>query len=113
MSMLETSFLAKSSIMEGYSLYLIECKNMPESKADMYINLVRKFHNYIGKSYIDVEEGDIRSYICCLGKKEHFKDRSLYIHLAAIKKFYEYLKRRGDMSKSPSDRIRMKDLQLI
>lgn len=111
MSKLESDFLAKSCIMEGYGQYLIEKKRMPKNKAEIYINLVRKFHNYVGKSYIDVQEGDIRNYLCCLGHKENFKDRSLYIHLAAIKKFYEYLLSRGDVIKSPGVQISMKDLQ--
>ena len=110
---LESSFQEKFSIMEGYGQYLIERRRMPQNKAEMYINLVRKFHNYVGKSYIDVEEDDIRNYLSCLGEVEHFKARSLYIHLAAIKKFYDYLRTRGDVGTSPSDGISMKDLQKL
>ncbi|MDA8211576.1 MAG: site-specific integrase [Clostridia bacterium] len=111
MSMMEPSRLVKPCIMEGYGQYLLKSKKMPKYKAEMYVNLVRKFHNHVGKPYVDVEQRDIRCYLFFLGETEELKDRSLYIHLAAIKKFYEYLWSRGDVAKIPSDGVTIKDWQ--
>lgn len=109
--MMEPSRPEKPCIMEGYGQYLIKSKNMPQYKAEMYVNLVRKFHNHVGKPYVDIEQRDIRCYLFFLGEKEDLKDRSLYIHLAAIKKFYEYLWSRGDVANIPSAGVTIKDWQ--
>lgn len=74
----------------------------------MYINLVRKFHNYIGKPYVDIKQSDIRCYLDFLVEMEHLSDRSIYLHLAAIKKFYEYLSKRGEINNVPSEGVAMK-----
>ena len=94
--------------MEGFCHYLVNHNKMPESRAKMYVNMVRKFHNHVGKSYVDVKQYDIRSYLSFLKKYEHLKDRSIYEHLVAISKFYKYLWSRGEVVKIPSEGLRVK-----
>lgn len=94
--------------MEGFSQYLIHCGKMPESRAKMYVNMVRKFHNHVGKPYVDIKQYDIRSYLSFLKKNEQLKDRSIYEHLVAISKFYKYLWIRGEVASIPSEGLRIK-----
>ena len=103
-----TSWLDKP-IMEGYTQYLIENKKTPPYKAKMYIDLIRRFHNHVGRSYADITKRDVLDYLFHLGEKEKFKDRSLYIHLTAIRKFYEFLTGRGEVVKLPTDGLTVKD----
>lgn len=110
MSMLEPSYIVKTGIMEGYSNYLIYYKKIP-SKAKSYVNLVRKFQNYVGKPYIDIEKNDIFSYLFYLVEKEQLTDRSIDRHLKAIKEFFEYLGNRGVIVKTPSDGVSIKYLK--
>ncbi|MDT3703550.1 MAG: phage integrase N-terminal SAM-like domain-containing protein [Thermincola sp.] len=94
--------------MEGFSQYLVTCNKMPESRARMYVNMVRKFHNHVGKPYVDIKQFDVRSYLSFLKKYEHLKERSIYEHLVAISKFYKYLWSKGEVAKVPSEGLRIK-----
>lgn len=105
---LEPDCPEKLCFMEGFSHYLIEYGKMPESRAKMYVNMVRKFHNHVGKPYVDVKPYDVRSYLSFLKKYEHLKDRSIYEHLVAISKFYKYLWSRGAVAGIPSEGLRIK-----
>lgn len=92
------------SIIEGYQNYLIY-KNRKITRTVKYINIVRKFHNYIGKSYIDVEQRDIVNYFNFLVDFEHIKYNTLTRHLAGINLFYKYLLARGDILQNPCNGI--------
>ncbi len=94
--------------MERFSQYLINTAKMPQSKAKMYVNLVRRFQNHVGKPHVDVKQWDIISYLSFLKKQELLKDRSIYLHLVAIKKFYNYLWSKGDILKIPSEGVKLK-----
>lgn len=111
MSMLEPRYIVKSGVMEGYTQYLILNNKMSQSKARIHVNLVRKFQNYVGKPYVDIEKRDILSYLFYLGEREHLTHRSIDRYLSAIKKFYEYLWNRGDVAKLPSEGVSIKKLK--
>ena len=96
-------------IMEGFSWFLTEAQKTPPHRAKTYVDLVRRFHNHVGRSYYDITKRDIQGYMFHLGENEHFKDRSLYIHLTAIRKFYEFLNTRGDVTKIPTEGLTVKD----
>lgn len=93
--------------MEGFLQHLINCNKTPQSRAKMYVNMVRKFHNHVGKPYGDIKQSDVRSYLASLKKNEHLKERSIYVHLVAIKKFYKCLVSRGEVAKNPCDGVRI------
>lgn len=97
----EFSLPSTPSLMEGYFNYLMRCPKMTKQKTLMIINLVRKFQNYVGKSYIDVTPDDIRGYLSFLMEHEHLKNGSLPRHLAAIRRFYDYLTIKGEIAKNP------------
>ncbi len=107
-SMLENNFLDESCQMEGYIRYLIENKGISQSSGRTYVNNVRRFHNFVGKSYVDIKPSDIKRYLLFLQNEELLKKTTLYIHFTAIKKFYEYLLDRGEIAKNPSDGISIK-----
>lgn len=94
------SDLAVHSLMEGFYEYMLD-KNISQSRAKMIINFVRKFYNYTGKTYRDIDKNDIIVYLSNLMDNENLQESSAYRHLVAIKKFYEYLKSRGVISKNP------------
>lgn len=107
--MIETSYVLKKSIMEGYSDYLIFERKVP-SKAKSYIALVRKFQNYVGKPYVDILRNDILSYIFYMIEIEGLSRDYINKNLLAIKVFYEYLWKKGYIAKNPSEGISMKSL---
>lgn len=107
-SNIEASSPVKLCSMEGFFQYLINSNRIPQSRAKMYVNMVRKFHNHVGKPYVDIKQCDVRGYLSSLKKHEHLKDRSIYVHLVAIKKFYQFLWNRGEVDKIPSDGLRIK-----
>ena len=108
MSELEPHYSEEVNFMEGFSLYLTNCNKLPQPKAKMYVNMMRKFHNHVGKPYGDIKQYDVQSYLSSLKKYEHLKDRSIYVHLVAIKKFYQYLWSKGEVANIPSDGLRIK-----
>lgn len=95
------------SLMDGFNIYL-ESQKKNISKIGSYVNIVRKFHNYIGKSYIDVNRNDIENYLDFLIEFERLKQFTLYRHLTGLRLFYKYLAARGDLVKNPCDGIRIK-----
>lgn len=98
----------KAFSMERFSKYLIDTINVPQSKAKMYVNLIRRFQNHVGKPHVDIKQWDIVNYLSFLKKQELLKDRSIYLHLVAIKKFYNYLWSMGDILKIPSEGVKIK-----
>jgi site-specific recombinase XerD len=93
--------------MDGFSQFLVMCNKVSESRVNMYVNLVRKFHNYVGKPYVDIKESDVRKYLSSLKKQQQLKRRSVYLHFEAIKMFYQYLLRRGEIVKVPLEGIKV------
>ncbi len=104
---LEVESLGKRCIMDGFSQFLVMCNKVSESRVNMYVNLVRKFHNYVGKPYVDIKESDVRKYLSSLKKQQQLKRRSVYLHFEAIKMFYQYLLRRGEIVKVPLEGIKV------
>lgn len=107
MSTLEPESMINTCLMEGYSQYLFSSR-ISNARAKMYVNFVRKFYNFIGKSYLDIEKHDIINYLSFLLDNEHLQESSLYRHLLAIKKFFEYLISRGDVVTNPGVEISIK-----
>lgn len=99
MSDLKTD-LTVHSLMEGFNEYMLD-KNISQSRARMIINFVRKFNNYTGKTYRDIDKNDIIVYLSDLMDNENLQESSAYRHLVAIKKFFEFLKNKGIISKNP------------
>lgn len=108
MSIVESSYVVTPCLMEGYRHYLIYTRKMTQLKVQMCVNIVRKFHNYIGKPYVDVSQDDIQGYLDFLGEFELLKYETLSRHLAGIKKFYQYLSYRGEVFKNPCDGVAIK-----
>jgi site-specific recombinase XerD len=67
----------------------------------MTINIIRRFHNYIGKPYVDIKLDEIKGYLNFLSRSEQYTYKSIIRHLTAIKMFYDYLELRGEISKNP------------
>lgn len=97
----------KISIMDGFIKYLMSQKRK-KPNTGRYVNIVRKFHNYIGKSYIDVETDDIENYFHFLTEYEELKIITIYRHLKGIKLFYDYLLTKGNIRSNPCESIRIK-----
>ncbi len=109
--LIELECLRKKSIMEEFSQYLMNCYKMSPAKVKFCINMVRKFHNYVGKPYAYIKQDDIRNYLFALREHERLKDSSIDIHLVAIKKFYQYLLSRGEVSEIPLEGLKISDLK--
>lgn len=96
------NYLETSCIMEGYVHYLF----YNSRKANNYtiqanINIVRKFHNYIGKPYVDIKLNEIKGYFKFLIHSEQLSCNSVIRDFGIIKKFYEYLELRDEISENP------------
>lgn len=94
------------SIMEGFKKDLI-ISGKASNRINVYINRIRKFHNFIGKSYIDVKHKDIQGYIIFLKVYEGHKYDSLSRNLSTIRQFYKFLFIRGYVAKNPCIGIRI------
>lgn len=95
------------SLMEEFNEYLIMIQKLPINRARMYVRLVRKFHNYIGTPYGNVNSGEIKAYFKFLLETEKLKYHSLSPHFTAIRHFYKYLALRGELDENPFDGLRL------
>lgn len=96
------------SLMEGFWRHLRLNRKMKLITAQAYINIVRKFHNYVGKPFTDVNREDVQSYLTYLVEFEHLKYDSLTRHLAAIRQFFRYILARGEAARNPCDGLHIK-----
>lgn len=108
MSLPESSYGVTSGLMEGYRQYLIHSRKVTQFTVRMYVNIVRRFHNHVGKPYIAINQEDIQGYVNFLRDSEQRTVNSAIRHLAAIRKFYDYLSLRGEIANNPCDGVRLK-----
>lgn len=95
-------------VMDGFWKFLIRNNKITVFTAQMYVNIVRKFHNYVGKPYVDINKEDIQDYLTYLTEVEHLKFDSLSRHRAAIRQFFRYILSRGEADWNPCEGIRIK-----
>lgn len=107
MAITELKHSRYASIMEGFRSYL-KFSNNSLSNIRITINIVRKFHNYIGKPYVDISHDDVQEYLTYLFKFENKKYHTMSKHVTAIRKFYKYLIIRGEVIACPCDGLSIK-----
>lgn len=94
---------------EQFVTYIISVKGESDNTALGYENDLRQFEKHLRKfdlDYVDVSSSDAREYVRTLMEK--FKERSMLRKLSALRMFYDFLMRRGDIDFNPFEDISLK-----
>ena len=83
----------------------LRLKNRSETTIEMYCKHVRLFVEWVSKPPRQVSESDIKTYIAFL-YKDRYAVNSIKIKIRALKQFYGYLYRTGEVFLDPAQNIR-------